>query len=216
MSRDPTILVLGASGLIGEAVADWLARDGRLVVAAARHFSPAQAARFGAARIAAPLVALAEPELCALLDRTRAKVVVNCIGVLQDSGRGTGEAAHVGFVERLTAAMRAHPGLLIHLSVPGSPGDDRTAFSRTKRVGESIIQRSGVPHLILRPGFVLADAAFGGSALMRALAMLPFALPPSLAARPFAVTSVTTSLAPWHGRRTTGAPAVATSRQPGT
>jgi hypothetical protein len=47
-----------------------------------------------------------------------------------------------------------------------------------------------VPFVILRPGFVVAPSAYGGSALIRALAMLPFALPAREAGRAFAATDM--------------------------
>ena len=39
-----------------------------------------------------------------------------------------------------------------------------------------MIAASGVPYAILRPGFVIAPVAYGGSAIVRALAALPFQL----------------------------------------
>jgi hypothetical protein len=66
---------------------------------------------------------------------------------------------------------------LIHISIPGSAEDDRTAFSATKREAERLIADSGIAHAILRPGFVIAPSAYGGSAMLRALSALPFDLP---------------------------------------
>jgi uncharacterized protein YbjT (DUF2867 family) len=74
--------------------------------------------------------------------------------------------------------------------VPGREADDRTAFSLTKHVAERKIAESGLPFAVLRPGFVIAPAAYGGSALVRALAALPFRLPRSEEARPFASVDV--------------------------
>jgi uncharacterized protein YbjT (DUF2867 family) len=112
--------------------------------------------------------------------------------VLQDSSRGSAEEAHRGFVNRLVEAMSglARPCLLIHVSVPGREADDRTAFSLTKHAAERQITKSGLSFVVLRPGFVIAPAAYGGSALVRALAALPFRLPRSEEARPFASTDV--------------------------
>jgi uncharacterized protein YbjT (DUF2867 family) len=80
--------------------------------------------------------------------------------------------------------------LLVHLSIPGVAADDRTTFAITKRDAERAIVEAEIPYAILRPGFVFAPAAFGGSAMMRALAVLPFLLPARLAVRPFAVVAV--------------------------
>ena len=82
------------------------------------------------------------------------------------------------------------PVLLVHVSIPGSEADDRTDFSRSKRNADRLIVASGLPYAILRPGFVFSPAAYGGSALFRALATTPFALPAAEAGRPFAYVAV--------------------------
>jgi hypothetical protein len=80
--------------------------------------------------------------------------------------------------------------LLVHLSIPGGSGDDTTAFAVSKRAAETVIANSGIAYAILRPGFVFAPAAYGGSAMLRALAALPFDLPEQIAARPFSVVAI--------------------------
>jgi uncharacterized protein YbjT (DUF2867 family) len=186
----PTVGILGAAGLIGAAVASWLAQEGLPVVAIARRFTAAQKASFGAAAVEWPFVGLDTASLATLLADHRVDVVVNCVGVLQDGPAGTTEEVHRRFVERLAAALSlsADPRLLVHVSIPGSAADDRTRFSRSKRAAEAAIAESGVPFVILRPGFVLAPAAYGGSALLRALATLPLDLPKAERRRPFATT----------------------------
>jgi len=59
---------------------------------------------------------------------------------------------------------------LVHISIPGGALEDRIAFATTKREAERLTIASGVPHAILRPGFVVAPSAYGGSAMLRALA----------------------------------------------
>lgn len=189
----PTIAVLGASGLIGEAVAMQLLQDGFRVVPIARNFTTAQMTAFADAAVERPIVGLDNQALQDFLAEIEADIVVNCIGVLQDSARrGTAQDAHSGFVARLVKAMASaeKPCLLVHLSIPGKQEDDRTAFSTTKREAERVIERGSVPFVILRPGFVVAHAAYGGSALVRALAALPFELADQEAQRPFAATDI--------------------------
>ena len=186
----PSIVVLGASGLLGHAIASRLIAEGFRVVPIARRFSPAQRAALGGLATECPVVDLDEAALARLLATHGAELVVNCIGVLQDGPRGSAATVHGGFVRRLVQAMANRPSLLVHVSIPGRPEDDRTAFSTSKRAAEAFIAAGPVPFLILRPGFVIAPAAYGGSALVRALAALPVALPPSEAARPFATTDI--------------------------
>lgn len=184
----PRVLVLGGAGLIGHAVSLHLLAHGMAVTAVARRFTPAQAVALGEAACTLPVVDVDGEELAALLRETAPEVVVNCLGALQDGPRGTVEDVHAGFVDRLLAAMawRGGDAVLVHVSMPGYPADDATPFSRTKRRAEDAIAASTVPSVVLRPGFVVAPAAFGGGAMVRALAALPFSLPRNLAARPFA------------------------------
>lgn len=188
----PVIAVMGASGLIGEAVASGLMHEGFPVVPVARRFTAAQKRAFGAPAEECPVVALEAGDLADFLSRRGVGVIVNCIGVLQDGPRGATGEAHGGFMARLLSAMEAQAArpLLVHLSIPGRDDDDATPFSLSKREAERLIARSARPHVILRPGFVIAPAAYGGSALVRALAGLPFGLPDREAARPFAATAV--------------------------
>jgi hypothetical protein len=123
------------------------------------------------------------------LDDLDAEIVVNCTGVLQDGPHGDTRTVHAGFVRTVLAALGQRSRLLIHLSIPGSAADDVTDFSRTKREAERQITSSGVPFVILRPGFVLTTSAYGGSALMRALAQLPVRLPKPEADALFAATA---------------------------
>jgi uncharacterized protein YbjT (DUF2867 family) len=188
----PTIAILGASGLIGEAAARQFARDGFPIVPIARRFSRAQRAAFGSSAIECAFVPPGADALDRIFAKHKFDIVLNCVGVLQDGSRGSTEVVHHAFASRLVALLgaRDEPVLLMHLSIPGNSEDDRTSFSRTKRGAERVIAARPGPFCILRPGFVLAPAAYGGSALLRALALLPFGLPLREAGRPFATTDV--------------------------
>ncbi len=187
----PRILILGASGVIGHSLAVQLARQGYDVVAIARRFHAGQILGLSET-ITVPLVELDMSTLARLLTDQGAEVVVNCLGVLQDGPVSSTSEMHEAFVARLLAALRSlsHPVLLVHVSVPGRETDDRMAFSRTKRRGERLVRESGLPTAILRPGFVVAPAAFGGGALLRALGTLPFDLPAVERSRPFGAVAV--------------------------
>ena len=186
------ILVLGASGLIGYAIATDLMRRGFTVVAAARQFTPAQRNQLGAAAKETQIVGLGVADLMRLVTDSAADMAVNCLGVLQDSPGNAAHDVHDEFVQRLLTALRAagRSILLVHLSIPGEAADDRTEFSRSKRSGERHIAESKLSYAILRPGFVLAPAAFGGSALFRALAALPVDLPDLENSRPISFVAV--------------------------
>jgi uncharacterized protein YbjT (DUF2867 family) len=185
MIETKKVLVLGASGLIGRFVTDDLRARGFEVIAVARRYSPSQSA--SAADLEMPFFTMDSTALAQLIAGHDIDVIVNCVGLLQDvPGSGVG-AVHRDFVALLLRAIHESGRVirLVHLSIPGEAADDRTAFARTKREAERLIASSGLAYAILRPGFVIAPSAYGGSAMMRALAALPFRLPAAESAVPF-------------------------------
>jgi len=190
MDTKPTIAVLGASGLIGFQVAKGLKAEGYSVASIARRFTSPQRAVLAENCVEVPITTLESAALAELLKD--ASIVVNCIGALQDGPNGRVSDAHDGFVGKLLQVLGGGEDkrLLIHVSIPGSAEEDQTSFSQTKRAADRAITDSTVPHVIIRPGFVVAPTAFGGSALMRSLATLPVTLSKAESDRTFASTDI--------------------------
>lgn len=186
------ILILGASGLIGQAIATDLSARGFAVIAVARRFTPAQRSALAPDVREIPVADYDAAQLARLVDESAADIVVNCLGALQDRPGESLHNVHDVFVGKLLAALRAaaRPVLLVHMSIPGREDDDRTGFSMTKRNADRRIMQSGLPYAILRPGLVLATAAYGGSGLMRSLAAWPVDLPASERIRPLATVAL--------------------------
>jgi uncharacterized protein YbjT (DUF2867 family) len=184
------IMVLGASGLIGRYVTDDLRIRGFETIGVARSLSASQ--RSGALDLEMPVMAMASGALARLFRDRAIDVVVNCLGVLQDGPGSDTRAVHRDFVERLVQAVRdsGRDIRLIHVSIPGADQEDKTAFATTKREAERLIEGSGISHAILRPGFVIAPSAYGGSAMVRSLAAFPLALPADISATPFQPVAV--------------------------
>jgi uncharacterized protein YbjT (DUF2867 family) len=198
MSEANKVLVLGASGLIGRYVTDDLRARGFHVIGIARRFSSSQ--KTSALDLEMPLMSMDSPALARLIGDHGIGVVVNCVGLLQDGHGGSVAAVHRDFVARLLQAIRdcGRAVRLVHISIPGVATDDRTAFSATKREAERLIATSGLAYAILRPGFVIAPAAYGGSAMVRALVVLPIEFPAAVAAtafQPVAVEDVSATIA---------------------
>lgn len=185
-----TILVLGASGLIGRFVIDDLRARGFRVIGVARTLSAAQ--RMSPLDLELPILSLDAAALTRLLNDHAVDVVVNCLDVLQDGPGSDTNAVHRDFVARLLQAIgdSGRAVRLVHISIPGTAEADRTAFATTKREAERLIAASGLPHAILRPGFVVAPSAYGGSAMLRALAAFPLDLPDKEMATPFQPVAV--------------------------
>ena len=184
------ILVLGASGLIGRFVTDDLRLRGFIAIGVARNFAASQ--KTHALDLELPVMEMTSSALSRQLGEREIDLVVNCLGVLQDGPGSDTRAVHRDFVERLLQAVRdsGRAIRLIHVSIPGAADHDRTAFSVSKREAERLIAASGISYAILRPGFVIAPAAYGGSAMVRALAALPFDMPAEERATPFQPVAV--------------------------
>jgi uncharacterized protein YbjT (DUF2867 family) len=206
MSRQasaPKILILGASGLIGRFVADDLRARGFSVTGVARRLSASQ--KSTAPDLEMPVLSMDSASLARLLRDQNIDLLVNCLGVLQDGPGSDTRAVHRDFVDRLLQSIRdsGRAIRLVHISIPGAADDDRTAFSQTKREAERLIVASGVTYAILRPGFVIAPAAYGGGAMLRALAAFPIELPAKEVATPFqpvAVEDIAATIA-WLAKR---------------
>jgi uncharacterized protein YbjT (DUF2867 family) len=171
------VLLLGATGLIGSAVAARLAGAGHEVVGVTRSIDTV-ARRVPVARwIALDLREVKKPEDWAP-HLSGIDAVVNCAGTLQDSVRDSTRAVHESAPAALWRACEA-AGVrrVVHFSAIGVDRGALTPFSRTKQAGDAALEASALDWVILRPSVVVGRQAYGGSALFRGLAALPFAVP---------------------------------------
>jgi uncharacterized protein YbjT (DUF2867 family) len=170
------ILVLGAYGLIGGYVCARLLVEDHAVIGVGRDIAAARR-RFPAIDWrAADLRTATVDDWTAMLQGVDA--VVNCAGALQDSPRDDLKAVHVDGVARLVEACgKAGVTRFVHVSAAGVGPGRATAFNATKQAAEALLRASPLDWTILRPGLVLAPAAYGGTALLRGLAGFPLVLP---------------------------------------
>jgi uncharacterized protein YbjT (DUF2867 family) len=171
------ILVLGGYGLIGSAVLLRLCEAGHAVIALGRS-TAAPRRRF-------PEVSWIEQDiadLCAVAAWRPILVgcdaVVNCAGALQDGPRDDVRAVQAVAMRTLFEAC-ADAGIrkVVQVSAAGASPDAVTLFMRTKAEADAALARLDLDWTIFRPGLVLAPTAYGGTALLRALASCPFVLP---------------------------------------
>ncbi|OHV88454.1 SDR family oxidoreductase [Mesorhizobium sp. ORS 3428] len=184
------VLVLGGYGLIGEAVLERLIEDGHDLVGLGRDVGQARRRKPRVQWIAADMSRLlAAADWVPLLAGVEA--VVNAAGALQDGPRDQLEAVHRDSVAALvTACEQAGVGRFVRVSAIGADLDSDSAFCRTKAEGDRAVVSSSLDWTILRPGLVIAPAAYGGTALLRALAAIPGIVPAVLADRPIQTVSV--------------------------
>ncbi len=171
------VLVTGAYGLIGSACLARLHRDGHELVGAGRSLDEAQR-RFPYAQwIVADFARLTAVAAWRPLLRD-IDAVVNCVGVLQDGLRDDTHRVHVDATCALFEAC-AQAGIrrVVHVSAIGAEHAGPTAFSRTKAQAEAHLAMLDIDWVILRPALVLAPAAYGGTAMLRGLAGMPWVTP---------------------------------------
>lgn len=164
------VLVAGANGFIGARVAAAVRDAGHETVAALRH--PSASALAGGTAVACDFAHDVDPQ--AWLPRLAGiDAVVNCAGILRQSTTETFQNVHVAaplalFRACATAGVRR----VIQVSALGEPGDGE--FVASKHRGDQALAALELDWLVLRPSLVYsAHGAYGGTALLRALAALP-------------------------------------------
>lgn len=164
------ILVVGASGFIGSAIASRLRRGGYGVIAVSRRRPLAIAS---AGHLALDVARQRNPT--DWLPHLRGiDAVVYCAGALQDApGDSLADVHHRAAATLFEACATAGVRRVILFSAIGVDRGARTAFSSTKAAGERALMDSPLEWVILRPSIVIGRGAYGGSALLRGLAALP-------------------------------------------
>ncbi|TDT73979.1 uncharacterized protein YbjT (DUF2867 family) [Litoreibacter halocynthiae] len=180
MTAEPTtkqnVLVLGAYGLIGSAIA--------------RHLDSAGHSVSGLGRTRATALKVL-PNISWIIEDTRnlttqqawasilsdVSIVVNCTGALQNGPQDDLEAVHHHAVTALATDCTKRDVQLIQISAVGAELDAPSSFMASKARGDAAIKASGCRSQIFRPGLVLSETAYGGTAMLRMLAAVPLVQP---------------------------------------
>ena len=166
------ILLLGANGFIGRYLFAALARRGHHVLAAVR--DPRRSP--GLETIAIDMNRDTTTE--AWLPRLRGvDAVINCAGVLQGTRRDDIHAIHTSAPAALFAACKqAGVRRVVQISAVSADEAAGTEYALSKRAADDRLRASDLDWVVLRPSLVHAPGAYGGTALLRALAALPGAI----------------------------------------
>lgn len=170
------VLVTGAYGFIGAHVVGALLRAGHEPVAAVR-----------ASRVGSALPGVESVDCDFARDTAAATwlprlqgidAVVNCAGILRETGAATFESVHETVPAALFDACRqAGVKRIVQVSALGDPADGE--FIASKHRGDARLLACGVDAVVLRPSLVYSTrGSYGGTTLLRGLAALPWiALP---------------------------------------
>ena len=172
------VLVVGASGFIGSAVVAALQRAGletRCVVRDAKRFRR----RFPRSDVRAldltSRAAQSTHSWAGLVDAMDAVVYV--AGVLQPRDASEAWAVHRDAPRALYEACEsAGVCRIVHVSAIGVEETD-TVYAKSKRAGEELVMTGPLDWTLLRPAVVVGDGSYGGTSLLRAIAVFPFVTP---------------------------------------
>lgn len=186
------VLVLGGYGLIGMAVVRRLLEDGHEVFALGRATTSAARRCTKARWVEADLAHLSTPgHWTVLLAETRVEGIVNAAGALQDGPRDDVAAVQSDSMRALYKAARDRGiARFVQISATRADLNASTAFMRTKGEADQALMASMLEWTILRPGLVISREAYGGTALLRALAAFPYIQPVAYGDRPIQTVSI--------------------------
>lgn len=173
------ILVVGATGFVASQVIAECVRLGHHVIAAARNLSLAQTRYPFAQCFFCDYNRDTDTQVW--IDRLRSyqvDVVINCIGVFQGGRTQNIEAIHAQApIALFKACQTLNVKGIIQVSALGA-GEIDTPYAKTKAAADDyLLKNSHVPFAIIRPSVIFSTGAYGGTALFRGLASLPFIIP---------------------------------------
>jgi len=117
-------------------------------------------------------------------------VIVNAAGALQTGLRDDLGKLQTAFIALYDAVATDGAARMIVISAPGAHLDATTDFSRSKARADAHLRQTPLDWTILRPGLIIARQAYGGTAMLRALASLPYATPILSGMRPIQTVDV--------------------------
>jgi uncharacterized protein YbjT (DUF2867 family) len=169
------VVVTGATGLIGSAIVARLVGQGHDVTGVARDVGHGKNRLPQVRWISLSLSRRTGPEAW-LAHLTGVDAVINCAGTLQSGPGDSVQGVHSeGPAALFAACERAGVRRVVHFSAIGVDRATPSDFSRAKLQGdEALMARANLDWVILRPSVVVGRSAYGGSALFRGLAALPF------------------------------------------
>ena len=164
------VTLYGGSGFVGRYTARRLAKLGWRVRVAVRRPNEALFVKtYGVVGQVEPVLCNVRNDASVLAALKGADAVVNCVGVLAESGKNTFDALQRDGAARV-ARLAAEAGVahLVHLSALGADSASPSHYSRSKAAGEQAVLAAFPTAVILRPSIIFGaeDAFFNRFAAM--------------------------------------------------
>ncbi|WP_341368070.1 complex I NDUFA9 subunit family protein [Yoonia sp. BS5-3] len=150
------VTIFGGSGFVGRYIARRMAKEGWRVRVAVRNVNEAMFVRpYG-------VVGQVEPVFCNIRDDASvaavtdgADVVVNCVGVLDETGKNTFDAVQAEGATRIARiAAQMEINRMVHISAIGANPAAESAYAQTKAEGEAGVLAHQPDAVILRPSII--------------------------------------------------------------
>ena len=153
------VTIYGGSGFVGRYIARRMAKEGWRVRVAVRRPNDALFVKpYG-------VVGQVEPVACNIRDDASvravmkgADAVVNCVGILNRSGKNTFDSVQSEGAARI-ARIAAEEGVatLVHLSAIGADANSPSEYQQTKAAGEAAVLSAFPNAMILRPSIIFGN-----------------------------------------------------------
>jgi uncharacterized protein YbjT (DUF2867 family) len=150
------VTIFGGSGFVGRYIARRMAKEGWRVRVAVRRPNEALFVKpYGTPGQVEPLACNIRDDASVRAMIRGADAVVNCVGVLNRSGKNTFDAVQsegAGRIARIAAAEGV--GYLVHISAIGADTGSDSDYARTKGEGEAAVLAAFPNAVILRPSII--------------------------------------------------------------
>ena len=153
------VTIYGGSGFIGRYITRRLAKEGWRVRVAVRRPNDALFVRtYGVVGQVVPVLCNIRDDASVRSAMIGADAVVNCVGILNRSGKNTFDAVNSDGAARV-AQIAAESGVehLVQISAIGADTASDSNYSRTKGLGEAAVLKAFPKAVILRPSVIFGQ-----------------------------------------------------------
>jgi uncharacterized protein YbjT (DUF2867 family) len=150
------VTIIGGSGFVGRYITRRMAKEGWRVRVAVRRPNEALFVRpYGTPGQVEPVACNIRDDASVRAVIRGADAVVNCVGILNRSGRNTFEAVQAKGAGRIARiAAEEGVGALVYISAIGADRRSDSEYARTKAQGEDAVREAFPNAVILRPSII--------------------------------------------------------------
>jgi NADH dehydrogenase len=150
------VTIYGGSGFVGRYVARRMAKRGWRVRVAVRRPNEAIFVRpYGVVGQVEPVLCNVRDDASVLAAMQGADAVVNCVGILNQTGKNRFDSVQAQGAERIARlAVQEGVARMVQVSAIGSGADSDSEYSRTKALGEAGVLKHMPGAVILRPSVI--------------------------------------------------------------